>query len=696
MIIDDKEWESILPASVGGSTATGDLVKPLMMLHPIEIARQLTLLEFDLYKSVKPSELVGNAWTSKDKDVRSPNLLKMIYHTNNVTHWLMRCIIDCENFEERVAAMSRVVEIMIMFYDLNNFSGLFEMSSALESASVHRLELTKAEVKRRMPVTQKAVYEEALELGKNHCKKYLEKLRSINPPCVPFFGMYLTNIMHIEVGNPDVLPPHNLINFSKRRKVADITGEIQQYQNQSYCLQLEPKIRRFLETLDPFGGMSDGDINNYLYNKSTEIEPKNLRKPLLKERRWPHLSLKSPGIKPRSGRSLPNPLPNVFSTHKESGGGDGGEDTPHQLTPTTPSTPCTPPPSAATTTTPTSVNAGSLGNASTLPHGSSLASVALGSTDTLLHQASAPSLAHSGTLPHSFRDRERCTDQEDSVFARVEIGPLAAGLTRIGGEVSAPLVPVLPPPPQTPGHLTGDPAPPPLPPRGPPRRRETSLGDTSPKVQQAPDAPQLPPRDASPPPLPPRTSTLPHKHHPPSSASHISSQSTHFSYNPPVIPPSIHSTSHSSFPGPPSNLHSSLPGPLSSLPTPPSRQFYPPSYQHRTSVPPPPVPSSSLPLHHHHHSTTFHHPSHHPPPPPPPPHHPVMENTSSNAAESTLKSSHIIPPARRRNPSVDMQAPPLSRRHTTNGPPLDDGPPLPPPRGPLIMRPTSAFAEQQL
>ena len=61
-----------------------------------------------------------------------------------VTRWVMRCIIDCENFEERVAAMTRVVEIMIMFYDLNNFSGLFGMSSALESASVHRLELTKA------------------------------------------------------------------------------------------------------------------------------------------------------------------------------------------------------------------------------------------------------------------------------------------------------------------------------------------------------------------------------------------------------------------------------------------------------------------------------------------------------------------------------------------------------------------------
>lgn len=58
----------------------------LLTLHPLEIGRQITLLESILYRAIKPIELVDGAWMDKkDKYRKSPQLLKYVKHTDNVS-----------------------------------------------------------------------------------------------------------------------------------------------------------------------------------------------------------------------------------------------------------------------------------------------------------------------------------------------------------------------------------------------------------------------------------------------------------------------------------------------------------------------------------------------------------------------------------------------------------------------------------
>jgi hypothetical protein len=100
--------------------------------------------------------------------------------------------------------------------------------------------------------------------------EYREIIHSINPPCIPFLGIYLQDLTFIEDGNSNYLKKtQNLINFAKRMKTAEVIREIQQYQSAPYHLQPVRELQLFIKA-----HLENSRDEEILYGLSVALEPK--------------------------------------------------------------------------------------------------------------------------------------------------------------------------------------------------------------------------------------------------------------------------------------------------------------------------------------------------------------------------------------------------------------------------------------
>lgn len=174
----------------------------ILTLHPVEFARQLTLFEFDLFRAIKPSEFIndcdlGSRAKKVHKSESSPNLSRMTRHFTLLSYWIRKCIVEVEDLDKRAAIYNRAIEIMGVLRELNNFTGLLSIGSAIESAPISRLSHTK---KTHTNTTVK-IMDDYRELNDDHQKKLEQELKKCNPPCIPYLGSYQTKLIHAKEGN---------------------------------------------------------------------------------------------------------------------------------------------------------------------------------------------------------------------------------------------------------------------------------------------------------------------------------------------------------------------------------------------------------------------------------------------------------------------------------------------------------------
>ncbi|KAF2863271.1 guanine-nucleotide dissociation stimulator CDC25 [Piedraia hortae CBS 480.64] len=242
----------------------------ILDIDPLEFARQLTLLEAKMYGKIKVTECLNKTWQEKPgpgEPEPAENVKSLIFNSNQLTNWVAQTILAQADLKRRVMVIKHFIMISDKCRALNNFSCLTSLISALGSAPIHRLHRTWAQVSTRM--TQNLESMRKLMGAHRNFSEYREALHRANPPCIPFLGVFLTDLTFIEDGIPSIIKRTNLINFSKRTKAAEIIQDIQQYQKVPYGLQPVPELQEFITR----SVQSAGSVHE-MYNRSLQVEPR--------------------------------------------------------------------------------------------------------------------------------------------------------------------------------------------------------------------------------------------------------------------------------------------------------------------------------------------------------------------------------------------------------------------------------------
>lgn len=239
-------------------------------IDPLELARQLTIREAEAFGRIRPQECLHKNWTKPNSDAVSPNIREVIGINNRIIGWVAEAILMQDEARVRAQWIRQFILIAERCRKLQNFASMTAIISGLNTAAIHRLRASWDLVNPKMIAT----FEELTNLlqSTKNFSEYREMIHNLDPPCVPFLGVYLTDLVFIDDGNPDLLRSTPFINFGKHRKTFEVVKEIGVYQSKPYVLAPVHGIQRFIKD-----NLVESQRENELYERSLQLEPRQQR-----------------------------------------------------------------------------------------------------------------------------------------------------------------------------------------------------------------------------------------------------------------------------------------------------------------------------------------------------------------------------------------------------------------------------------
>ncbi|XP_066199488.1 rap guanine nucleotide exchange factor 6 isoform X8 [Saccopteryx leptura] len=189
----------------------------MLQLSTIELATQLSMRDFDLFRNIEPTEYIDDLF-KLDSKTGSTRLKEFEDIVNQETFWVASEVLTESNQLKRMKIIKHFIKIALHCRECKNFNSMFAIISGLNLASVARLRGTWE----KLPSKYEKHLQDLQDLfdPSRNMAKYRNILssQSMQPPIIPLFPVVKKDMTFLHEGNDSKVD--GLVNFEKLRMIA--------------------------------------------------------------------------------------------------------------------------------------------------------------------------------------------------------------------------------------------------------------------------------------------------------------------------------------------------------------------------------------------------------------------------------------------------------------------------------------------
>eukprot|EP01129_Flabellula_baltica_P010653 TRINITY_DN4522_c0_g1_i1.p1 TRINITY_DN4522_c0_g1~~TRINITY_DN4522_c0_g1_i1.p1 ORF type:complete len:705 (+),score=121.23 TRINITY_DN4522_c0_g1_i1:1539-3653(+) len=238
----------------------------VMNFSPVEIARQLTLLDYNFSYDIPICELVNKNYQKEDT---SPEYTKLRRLIDSIPCWVATEILITAHSDNRLEYLKHFIDICTNLLETNSMNGLTSVYLGLGQFCIRRLKKLWKQLPRN--------YNDKWRQIENICnplrnfKLIRERMDSTQPPFVPSITLLLHDIILTEEGQDEYVgsPDNKYLNLYKVLIIGKLLYKFKTPFKKEYNLLPVQDIQQYLLNLEKLDEQTLEDI-------SMEIEPSEI------------------------------------------------------------------------------------------------------------------------------------------------------------------------------------------------------------------------------------------------------------------------------------------------------------------------------------------------------------------------------------------------------------------------------------